>query len=484
MRTFRGMPCKRRSRPKLAIDALDAVITAGQNAAGPHLERRVVKQLARMLHARVLFHRRDGEYLYREAQSVHTLSSWSMLQLARETQIRARKVRRRREFWRPEQRRPRGVLCFPIGPGVACIARGTPFGGRDVRAVRTVLRFLKRHQAVPETADVATQRTPPREKRPAFRGLIGSSKPWLRVLDSVWKVAPASCSVLLEGETGTGKELLARAIHLASKRARGPFIAVNCAAVNAETMHSELFGHIRGSFTGADRNRRGLVRQAHRGTLFLDEIGDMPGTMQVALLRALEQRAVRPIGSARERPADVRIVGATNRDLEALVESGEFREDLYHRVNVMTLRLPPLRERMDDLPELAQHVLGRIKPPRQIHVDALAVLARYDWPGNVRELDNVLQAAALLSQDDVLGPEIMDQVLASRRRITTAPTTRLAPRAESILRLLRRGWRSAPHVADRLGVSTRTVNREIRRLAQNGLVESSGEARARRYRAR
>jgi DNA-binding NtrC family response regulator len=150
----------------------------------------------------------------------------------------------------------------------------------------------------------------------------------------------------------------------------------------------------------------------------------------------------------------------------------------------MTLRLPPLRERLADLPDLTQHVLARLKPPRLIHMDALGVLARYDWPGNVRELDNVLQAAALLSDDHVLGPAIVEQALASRRRSRAAPSPRLAPRAEAVLRLLRGGWRSAPHVAERLGVSTRTVNRELQQLSHRGLVETCGEARARRYRAR
>ncbi len=471
-----------RPAPRQTIDALDAVITAGQGVGGVELERRVVKQLARMLGARVLFHRRDGRYLARQPQSTHTLSSWTMLRLARTEGVRARKIRRRPEFWRPEQRRPRGVLSFPIGGGRACIERSTPFRAREIKAVRTVLRFVRERCGEPGSIPAAAATTRAASQPPQFRGLIGSSKPWKRILEQVWKVAPAACPVLLQGETGTGKELLARAVHLASKRARGPFVAMNCAAIHAETMHSELFGHIRGAFTGADRNRRGLMQQAHRGTLFLDELGDMPPEMQVALLRALEQRAVRPVGSARERPADVRIVAATNQDLEARVAAGAFREDLYHRVNVITIHLPPLRERLDDLPSLAGHILGRMDPPRRIRMEALGVLARYRWPGNVRELDNVLRAAALLSDEAVVGPEIVSQVLASRRQTASSRPERLAPRAEAVLRLLRGGWRSAPQLATRLGVSTRTVNRELRRLEEGGLILTSGHARARRYR--
>ena len=442
-----------------------------------------MKQLARMLGARVLFHRSGGEYVFREAQSIHTLSSWTMLRLAREHRVRTIRVRKRPEYWRPEQRRPGGVLTFPIGDGNACIARKAHFGRREAKAVRTVLRVLRQNRAAPSPNTTPALPATPPPARPQFRGLIGSSKPWLRILDQVWRVAPASCPVLLLGESGTGKELLARALHLASKRARGPFVAVNCGAVHRETLNSELFGHIRGAFTGADRNRRGLFREAHKGTLFLDEFGDMPPSMQVALLRALEERIVWPVGSERPRPVDVRIVAATNRDLEERVACGAIREDLYHRLNVFAIRLPPLRDRLEDLPDLARHILARQARPRTLHMDAAAALATYDWPGNVRELDHVLQAAAVLSDGDVVGPEILHHVLDGRRRTGRAKTPNVPPRAAAILRMLKKGWRSAPVLAERLGVSTRTVNRELRQLADRGLVRVSGDARARRYRS-
>ncbi len=465
-----------------ALDALDAVITAGRGAPGSALERRVVRQLARMLRARVLFHRLDGKYVDRESQEVHTLSSWTMRRLARCETVRSWRIKRRPEFWRPEQRRPRGVITFPVGNGNACLARSAPFRRNEARAVRTVLRFLATRNDAPGAGapPLLPEAAVPRRHR--IKGLVGSCKPWRRVLEQVWRVAPARCSVLLQGETGTGKELLARAIHLASNRAKGPFVTVNCAAVHAEVMHSELFGHVRGAFTGADRNRRGLLREAHRGTLFLDELGDMPMPMQVALLRALEARAVRPLGAAREVPADVRIVAATHQDLERMVKEDTFREDLYHRINVVDIHLPPLRARLPDLAALAHHVLSRMAQPKSLHMDALAALASHDWPGNVRELDNVLQAAALLSNGDTVGPEIVEQVLAGRSRRAKPTPHHMPPRSAAVLRLLQRGWRSAPHLAERVGVSTRTMNRELGRLAARGLVEVVGEARARRYR--
>jgi transcriptional regulator with PAS, ATPase and Fis domain len=482
------LPRRRKPKPRLAIDALGAVVAAGRSAPTPELEQRVVQQLARMLAARVLFHRIDGAYVRREAQAVHTLSSWTMHRLESERQLRARRIRPRPEFWRPEQRRPRGVLTFPIGSGTACLARSRPFRSKEVQAVGTVLGILRARRPGDPAEQVTspTARPPAAGSRTAFKGLVGSSKPWRKVLDHVWKVAPSRCSIVLRGESGTGKELLARAIHLASNRGRGPFVPVNCAAVHPETLHSELFGHIRGAFTGATRNRTGLVRSAHRGTLFLDEVGDMPASMQVALLRTLQDGFVRPVGSTRDSKVNVRVVCATNRDLEALVERGRFRADLYHRLNVVDIRLPPLRERIDDLAELSRYLLGRLDRPRGIDLEAVAVLAGHDWPGNVRELENVLLAAALLSDDPVLRAGIVDDALRTRRRRTRRPTPapeRLAPRSAAILRLLARDWQSSPALARELGVSTRTVNRELRRLLARGYVRSAGEARARRYRA-
>ena len=204
----------------------------------------------------------------------------------------------------------------------------------------------------------------------------------------------------------------------------------------------------------------------------------MPSPMQVALLRTLEEKVVRQVGSSRDLPARFRVVSATNRDLKTRVDSGGFRKDLLHRLNIFELHVPPLRDRMADLPELVQHMLGRLEQPREIDVDALAVLASHDWPGNVRELDGVVQAAALLSDEPVLGPEVFEDVIRSRQRArarSAPPEDRLAPRAGAIVRLLKRGWQSAPGISRELGVSTRTINRELKHLTQRATSKRSAK---------
>ncbi|MFZ2990962.1 sigma 54-interacting transcriptional regulator [Ideonella sp.] len=215
-------------------------------------------------------------------------------------------------------------------------------------------------------------------------------------------VAAGDASVLIRGESGSGKELLARAIHRASPRAAGPFVAVNCSAIPEALLESELFGHVKGAFTGAVSHHRGLFQSAHGGTLFLDEIGDMPPALQVKLLRVLQERQVRPVGAQQSLAVDVRILSATHRDLEAALASGEFREDLYYRLNVVTLSLPTLAERREDIPLLAQHFLQRLaskysKPLNGFAPDALSALATAAWPGNVRQLHNVVEQVCALA---------------------------------------------------------------------------------------
>jgi DNA-binding NtrC family response regulator len=482
----RRLRVRRKPRLSRTFNALDAVVTASRAARDVPIEGRVVRELAKMLNARVLLHYDGGRYLTLRSQAEHTLTTWSIRTLVRDRRLVARRVKAKPEFWRPEQRRPGGVLSFPIGSGIACLARRRPFGRREVHAVRAVLRFLaarRAGEAVPSASSVrgtihgAGVATPL-----AGEGLVGSSRAWRRVLQVVRKVASTDCSIVLLGETGTGKERLARAIHATSPRSQHPFVAVNCGAVHPELLRSELFGHIRGAFTGADRNREGLFVRAHRGTLFLDEVGDMPPEMQVALLRVLEERLVTPLGSARPRPVDVRVLAATNRDLEEDVEQGRFRRDLFHRINVITIRVPPLRERLADLAELAQHLLARLPQRRTLHVDALTVLARYPWPGNVRELDNVLRAAALLVEGSELTPEVLGRLLQERQRITRSASP-VGPDATAILEHLHQRWASAPELSRDLGISTRTVNRRLANLTRHGWVEASGEGRARRYRA-
>lgn len=236
------------------------------------------------------------------------------------------------------------------------------------------------------------------------------------VLSEARLVAPSDASVLIQGESGSGKELLARAIHRASPRAHGPFVAVNCSAIPEALLESELFGHVKGAFTGAVAHHRGLFQSAHGGTLFLDEIGDMPTTLQVKLLRVLQERQVRPVGAQQSVDVDVRILSATHRDLEAALVQGDFREDLYYRLNVVTLTLPPLSQRREDIALLAQHFLQRLaskyhKPLKGFAPDALSLLATAAWPGNVRQLHNVVEQVCALATTPLVPLALVQRAL-------------------------------------------------------------------------
>lgn len=230
-------------------------------------------------------------------------------------------------------------------------------------------------------------------------GMIGDSAPMRAVYDLIERVAPSDVSVLVTGETGTGKELVARALHDNSRRKDGPFLAENCAAVPANLLESELFGHVRGSFTGAIADSPGHFVAASGGTLFLDELGDMPLDMQAKLLRVLETREVRPVGASRTKPVDVRVVAATHRDLDTMIRERSFREDLAFRLNVVHIALPPLRDRPEDVATLAHTFLQRAagSSPARLSEEALACLSAFAWPGNVRQLENEIQRAVALS---------------------------------------------------------------------------------------
>jgi two-component system response regulator PilR (NtrC family) len=233
--------------------------------------------------------------------------------------------------------------------------------------------------------------------------LLGKSAAMQRVFDMLRKIAPARTSVLLYGESGTGKELAARALHELSPRADREMVAINCGAIPETLIESELFGHVKGSFTGATADKRGLFEAAHGGTLFLDEVGELPLATQVKLLRALQERRVKPVGGVAEREVDVRVVAATNRDLETEIEKGTFRQDLYYRLNVIQVRLPPLRERREDIPLLVEHFVRKFSAemgqPVRFGVDpaAMAALTSYTFPGNVRELENLVERAVTLA---------------------------------------------------------------------------------------
>jgi DNA-binding NtrC family response regulator len=240
------------------------------------------------------------------------------------------------------------------------------------------------------------------EQWDAMEGMVGNCELMTSVCDVIKRIAPMPSTVLVEGASGTGKELAARAIHGWSGR-DGPFVPINCAAFSAELLESELFGHVKGAFTGALQSRDGLFTYAHGGTIFLDEIGEMPLPMQAKLLRVIEQRTIRPVGSNRETPVDVRIIAATNRHLPNVVDNGRFREDLFYRLNVLTIRMPALSERLEDLPALARYfsrtLAAELRVP-EVELDdvELARLRRYSWPGNVRELRNLMECSLLLGR--------------------------------------------------------------------------------------
>lgn len=253
------------------------------------------------------------------------------------------------------------------------------------------------------------------EARERYR-MVGTSDAMQRVYDRIDKAAASDCKVLITGESGTGKELVARAIHHNSDRAGGPFVTVNCAALPAELIESELFGHVEGAFTGAKGDRTGTFEQADGGTLLLDEVGDMSLDAQSKTLRALETGTIRPIGSETTVQVDPRVVAATNADLQAAIDEGTFREDLYYRLNVLTIEVPPLRERRDDIPNLIRHFLGEASSnenPPDLEESALSVLMSYDWPGNVREIQNVARRLVVLNEGETIGAGAVQDALSN-----------------------------------------------------------------------
>ena len=258
-----------------------------------------------------------------------------------------------------------------------------------------------------------------------FSNIIGSSDAMIEVFQLVETVAPTSSTILITGESGTGKELVARAIHFNSPRRDRPFVALNCGALSETLLDSELFGHVRGAFTGADTNKKGLIEVAEKGTIFLDEIGEMTPLVQVKLLRVLQERRFRRLGGTDEVEADIRIIAATNRDVSRMVADGQFREDLYYRINVIPMRLPALRERRDDIPALAEHFARRFavqmdKPITGISGAAMSLLRTYPWPGNIRELENAMERAVALERTPSILPESLPELVRSGSHVIAA----------------------------------------------------------------
>lgn len=259
-------------------------------------------------------------------------------------------------------------------------------------------------------------------KKYRLDNIIGGSEAMLKVFELIHKVAPSKANVLISGESGTGKELVARAIHFNGPRRNKPFVTVNCGAIPENLLESELFGHKKGAFTGAIANKRGLFEMAHGGTIFLDEIGELNKNLQVKILRVIQDKTFTPVGGTEEIEVDVRVISATNRELEEEVKAGNFREDLYWRLNVIQIKLPPLRERVEDIPRLAMYFLEKYAKEQNKNITkfsagAMALLENYDYPGNVRELENIVERAVALESGSVISP----QSLPSRLQAVSAP---------------------------------------------------------------
>jgi len=303
----------------------------------------------------------------------------------------------------------------------------------------------------------------------AFPGIVGQSAALRRVLQLVEMVAASDATVLLLGETGTGKELIARAIHERSTRHKESFVTLNCAAIPAALFESELFGHERGAFTGAHMQRAGRLELADRGTLFLDEVGDMPLELQPKLLRTLQERAYERVGSARTKNVDVRLVAATNCDLEQMMEEKQFRPDLYYRLNVFPIRIPPLRERREDIPLLVSHFMQKYARRMGKHIDMVPAgtmqkLMRWDWPGNVRELENLVERSVILTTGNTLAVALPEKMNGA---INAAVVVGSHQEQQRILSMLRetRGRISGPNgAALRLGVKRSTLLDRMKKL--------------------
>lgn len=305
--------------------------------------------------------------------------------------------------------------------------------------------------------------------------IIGHSPAMCALLETVAQVAPTEATVLITGESGTGKELIAKSIHHNSPRKDRPLVVVNCAALSETLLESELFGHEKGAFTGADRRREGRFKQADRGTIFLDEIGETSAAMQAKLLRVIQEREIQRVGGDETLSVDVRILAATNQNLEEAVENGRFREDLFYRLNVVTLRIPPLRERTDDIPLLAQHFLEKYAGKNRKNVKgfsplAMDLLLKYGWPGNVRELENTIERAVILLPDEHITekelPSNITEHFTDRRDSPTTTASANRPleevEREAILATLEDSGGNKSETARRLGINRKTLHKKLK----------------------
>lgn len=357
---------------------------------------------------------------------------------------------------------------IPISVSTAVLLddEGNPVGGAETFRDLSELEELRKELAE-------------RRASPAFHSRSPSMEPLLAMLPAA---ADSVSSILIQGETGTGKEVLARAIHALSPRKDSPFIAVNCGAIPENLLESELFGYKKGAFTGADRDKPGRFALANGGTLFLDEIGELPLSLQVKILRVLQEREYEPLGAVKSVPSDVRLLTATNRDLNKLIQEGSFRQDLYYRINVIHLVLPPLRERKEDIPDLASVFLAACSARTNRNVESLSpeVYARfyaYDWPGNIRELENAVERLVVLSSGPVAEPDMLPEAIRScaseppKEPVTAVTVEQAKDEAERdyILSVLEtHHWRKA-ETAEALGMDKSTLWRKMKRLGISAL---------------
>ncbi len=347
------------------------------------------------------------------------------------------------------------------------------------------LEYLSKPLLIDELLALLKKLTGPRQtpspaRKDSFApesAIVGRSPKMLEVYRAVARVAPSTASVLITGASGSGKELVARAIHAHSTRADKPFTPINCGSFPETILESELFGHEKGAFTGADTTRSGLFEATNKGTIFLDEISETSLGFQVKLLRVLQEHKVRRVGSNTFLPIDVRIVAATNKDLSTLIRAGQFREDLYYRLTVVTIQLPSLEERADDIPLLVQHFLESFNQRNQRHVnisdDAVKLLASMSWPGNVRELENLIERLAIFAATDEISAEEVERERMRRSEATSAPDNSTASlpgkleeiERQEILRALRESGGNKSLAARKLGIERKTLYEKARRLA-------------------
>ncbi len=358
-----------------------------------------------------------------------------------------------------------------------------PFEADEIRL--TVAKAFERERLIAENRYLHQEL----EGRYSFSGIVGSSKAMQQVFDVAASVAHSNANVLITGESGTGKELIARSIHFNSPRKEKPFIVLNCAALSESVLESELFGHERGAFTGALHQKKGRFELADQGTLFIDEVGEMSLAAQVKLLRVIQEHEFERVGGNRTIKVDVRIVAATNKNLEQEVKAGRFREDLFYRLNVVNIELPPLRERREDIEPLAAHFLEKYtretgKKIEQISPKALACLVAHDWPGNVRELENVIERAVVLAKGNVLTPRDFPQGIQSRDQICLSlpesggSLTEILEDLERqlIIQTLNREGRSQTRAAEVLGIKRTTLRYKLEKYKLLGKgLDDAGE---------